>query len=449
MHARSLPASSGQLEPSEPPAGALGPTCIVVCSLEATGPTRRRLQILVDELIALDPELRVLFVEPAVDVPQRLVRREAVELGHQRLRTVSPQLAVLRPRKWLPRLVGPFADRSLHRQVDRAIRRLGLDEPVLWLNDAGYARWAVATGWAVLYDVTDDWLLTSMPRRVLARLERDEQLLLDRADTVVVCSPELARTKGSRRAVELVPNAVDVTRFRRPRPRPADLPRAPTAVYVGTLHDDRFDVPLLCELASALPSLSVVLVGPSNLRRTSTEQLGRHPNISLLGPRPYDEVPAFLHHADVVVVPHLVNPFTETLDPIKAYECLAAGRPTVATPVAGFRDLGPPVAVADREGFVDAVRRAIGSLPGPGGDDVPTCPPGGSPPDPPTGAVIPTWTDRAREMARLVERTKVSRGGAGRSGEAAVCSPDRTTGPPVAADDQSTRRACARPPGQQ
>ena len=43
-----------------------------------------------------------------------------------------------------------------------------------------------------------------------------------------------------------------------------------------------------------------------------------------------------------MIVPHLVNPFTESLDPIKAYECLAAGRPTVATPVAGFRDLGAP-----------------------------------------------------------------------------------------------------------
>lgn len=387
---------------------------MVVCSLEPTGPTRRRIQILVDELIALDPSLRVLFVEPAVDVPQRLARRQAVGLGRPRLTTVSSQLAVLRPRKWLPRLAGPFADWSLHRQVDRAVRQLDLSEPLLWLNDAGYARWAVGTGWAILYDVTDDWLLASMPRRVLTRLRRDEELLLDRADVVVVCSPELARTKGRRRAVELVPNAVDVTRFRRPSPRPGDLPDPPTVVYVGTLHGDRLDLPLLDELASALPDVSVVLVGPSNLGRAEIDELCRHRNVSLLGPRPYDDVPAYLQHADVVIVPHLVNPFTETLDPIKAYECLAAGRPTVATPVAGFRELGPPVTLADRSEFVGAVRRTLAAAPRADQVGPPSRRPPGSPQHPPAGAVIPTWTDRARAMARLIEQARVSRGGAGR-----------------------------------
>ena len=53
-------------------------------------------------------------------------------------------------------------------------------------------------------------------------------------------------------------------------------------------------------------------------------------------------MPGYLQHADVVIVPHVVSPFTESLDPIKAYECLAVGRPTVATPVPGFRELGDP-----------------------------------------------------------------------------------------------------------
>ncbi len=383
---------------------------MVVCSLEPTGPTRRRIQILVDELVALDPSLRVLFVEPAVDVPQRLARRQVAGLGRPRLTSVSPQLAVLRPRKWLPRLVGPFADWSLSHQVERAVRRLDLDEPILWLNDAGYARWAVGTGWAVLYDVTDDWLLASMPRRVLTRLRRDEELLLDRADAVVVCSPELARTKGRRRAVDLVPNAVDVTRFRRPSPRPGDLPGPPTAVYVGTLHRDRLDLPLLDELASALPDVSVVLVGPSNLGRADTDELCRHPNVSLLGARPYDDVPAYFQHADVVVVPHLVNPFTETLDPIKAYECLAAGRPTVTTPVAGFRELGAPITLADRSEFVGAVRRAVAAPPGAAEVGPPSPRPPGTLQHPAPDAAIPTWTDRARAMARLIEQARVSRG---------------------------------------
>jgi glycosyltransferase involved in cell wall biosynthesis len=71
-------------------------------------------------------------------------------------------------------------------------------------------------------------------------------------------------------------------------------------------------------------------------------------------------VPAYLQHADVVIVPHVVTPFTESLDPIKAYECLAVGTPTVATPVAGFRDLGGCVETAPRERFAAAVGAALG-----------------------------------------------------------------------------------------
>lgn len=387
----------------------------MVCSLEATGPVRRRIQILVDELVALDASLRVLYVEPAVDVPQLVARRHLTGLARPRLRMVSPQLAVLRPRKWLPRLLGPFADWSLYRQVERAVRRLGLDQPLLWLNDPGYARWALGTGRAVLYDITDDWLLASMPARVHARLQRDEDLLLEHADAVVVCSPELARTKGRQRDVDVVPNAVDLDRYRQHHPRPSDLPGPPSAVYVGTLHEDRLDVALLDELATALPHVAVVLVGPSALGRTHSDALGCHPNVFLLGPRPYDDVPAYLNHADVVIVPHLVNSFTDTLDPIKAYECLAAGRPTVATPVAGFRELGPPVTLAERSEFVEAARRALAGGPAAGGDGAVPLDPQAVPLDPQAvsldpqvGGDIPTWTDRARAMARLMERARVS-----------------------------------------
>ena len=113
-----------------------------------------------------------------------------------------------------------------------------------------------------------------------------------------------------------------------------------------------------------------------------------------------------MQHADVVVIPHLVNPFTESLDPIKAYECLAAGRPTVATPVAGFRELGPPIVIADRSRFVDGHRRP----PWP-----PPMPPGA--PEPraiarsPRGCTHPTWHDRAEAMAAVMDTGREPRAG--------------------------------------
>jgi len=370
-------------------------TSLVVCSLEPWGTVRRRIRILVDEFVGLDPSLRVLFVAPAVDIPHELKRGGLKELRGPLLEQVHPRIHVLRPRKWLPRFIGPFADRSLGRQVLHAVAQLGLDRPVLWVNDASYAQFSLRTGWPTLYDITDDWLLAPLAPRQRDRLMTDEALLLTHSRAVVVCSPDLARTRGRDRKVELIPNGVDVELFRTPQPRPSSLPPAPVAVYVGTVHEWRIDVPLVLELAEARPELQVALVGPNFLPAVVTAQLEQVPNIHLLGSQPYDRVPGFLQHADVVIIPHLVNPFTESLDPIKAYECLAAARPTVATPVAGFRHLGPPVVVADRSHFVEATAAALAGA-GPEGL-----------PGTPGEAEIPSWRQRAETMASVVAQVRL------------------------------------------
>ncbi len=384
-----------------PPPG----TSLVVCSLEEWGTVRRRIRILVDGLVDLDPSVRVLYVAPALDVPFELAHGRFRGLTGPRLERVHPRVHVLRPRKWLPRALGPEADRSLGRQVARAAIRLGLVDPLVWVNDANYADYALTTGWPVVYDVTDDWLLAPAAPRQEARLRADDERLLEGSDAVVVCSPDLARSRGRHRAVDLIPNGVDVELFRTPQPRPAELPASPVAVYVGTLHDERIDVALVEELATAHPDLQVALVGPDSLGHESHVRLAGVPNVHRLGPQPYERVPGFLQHADVVLVPHQVNPFTESLDPIKAYECVAAGRPTVATPVAGFRGLGAPVIVRPRDEFVDAVSivldaaggRGVASASGPGDAD-------------PAPSPVASWRERARAMQDVMLRVRAATG---------------------------------------
>jgi len=212
-----------------------------------------------------------------------------------------------------------------------------------------------------------------------------------------VCSPDLARTRGAHRDVEIIPNGVDLDLFRTPQPRPVELPPGPVAVYVGTLHEERIDVPLVVALAEARPDLQIALVGPDRLGSESSARLAAHPSIHLIGAQPYGRVPGFLQHADIVVIPHLVNRFTESLDPIKAYECQAAGRPTVATPVAGFRELGPPIVVVDRSRFIDEVARLLDETPDGSG-------PSQAPID------VPTWRERAEAMLDVMQRVRAGAG---------------------------------------
>ena len=334
---------------------------LVVCSLEPWDDVWRRNQFFVRELLARDPNRRVLFVEPPYD----RVHERRQPRGRRRLRGLRPlptdgRIVCFEPTKVWPRVLGPLADRSLRRQVRRAAGALGFDEPDLWVNDPAYAGLATETGWPATYDITDDWTESGESGRANRRVIANEARLVDECGAVVVCSEGLATSRRSLRPdLVVIPNAVDLDAFRRPRDRPADLPPSPVAMYVGTLHEDRLDVDLVEALADRLPDVHVVLVGPNALPSAVSRRLAGRPNVSLLGRRPYADVPAYLQHADVVVIPHVVTPFTESLDPIKAYECLAVGRPTVSTPIAGFRDLGEPVVVADRADFVERVGELV------------------------------------------------------------------------------------------
>jgi glycosyltransferase involved in cell wall biosynthesis len=374
---------------------------IVVCSLEAWDDVWRRNQLLTDALVRHWSGLRVLFVEPPADVIFELTQGRRPVGPRLTSSRADGRLHRLRPLKPLPRRLGPLSDQWLNRRVIDAARRLGLTHPTLWLNDITYAPLISRTGWPTVYDVTDDWLLAPASSREIDRLRRLDAIALAQADEVVVCSPALAASRGKDRSVTLVPNGVDTEHFRRPRQRPGDMPAAQTAVYVGTLNEARLDIGLVAELARTLPSLSLVLVGPDALTKASRRALSAESNIYLLGARPYLDVPAYLQHADVVVVPHRLTPFTETLDPIKAYESLAVQTPTVATPVAGFRELAGRVTVASRESFVAAVQAVLSTS---------------SPQLDAEGP--PTWALRAQAFARVLIRA--SRGTASASGAECV-----------------------------
>ena len=332
---------------------------LVVCSLEPWDDVWRRNQFFVDALLRRNEQLRVLFVEPPADPLHDVSNARVPSFPRAHRVAGRERLTALRPLKLLPRAFGPLTDALLCRQVLLAARGLRFRRPVLWINDVTYAPLIERTGWPSLYDVTDDWLLAPATAREHARLRRLDQLALEHASEVVVCSQSLAASRGGERRVSLVPNGVDVDHLRAPQPRPADLPDAPVAIYVGSLHDSRLDVDLVRSTANALPEVTFAFVGPDSLSRSARESLTHLENVRLLGPRPYSAIPGYLQHSNVVVVPHVVSPFTESLDPIKAYECLAIDTPTVATPVAGFRDHADVLDIVEPGAFATSVAEVL------------------------------------------------------------------------------------------
>lgn len=372
---------------------------LVVISLEPWDEVWRRNQHLIAGLLHEDPGLHVLFVEPPVDHLHDLRRGVPLTLG-RRLRALADtdgapcgRAWAYRPTKWWPRRLAPGADARRAAAVARVARRLGMPDPVLWVNDPDGAAVLRSTGWRSLYDITDDWLRADREPAEHRRTRANEDLLLADCTEVVVCSPALARSKGggAGREVTLVTNAVDLPAYRTPAHRPGDLPDGDYAVYVGTLHPDRLDLEACLRLATALRGAGahLVLVGPALLDPLDLTRL-EVAGAVLLGPRPAAVVPAYLQHAAVLVVPHRVDDFTDSLDPIKLYEYLAVNRPIVSTPVAGFREQpAERVVTASPQQLPEAVVRVLNA-----------------PPVPPPPAEVPSWSDRVQQMREVLDRVR-------------------------------------------
>lgn len=313
---------------------------VALISLEPWDTMWRRNQHLVHELVGQGLLDRVVFVEPPR--PGRGRSSWAPE----------PGVAVLRPSLFVPKRVG---GQRLTGWWLRLTALRGID--LVWVNNPDLGVHCLPALRPAIYDVTDDWRTFTQAPRVLRRLVAAEDELAARARTIV-CSQVLADRWRERYSVEaaVLHNGIDVAAFTAAVPRP--LPGEPPHIgYVGTLHDERLDLPLVLDLAR-LPG-TVHLVGPSSLSGADADRLSSG-GVVLHGPVPSGDVASWMASMDVLVSPHLVTDFTLSLDAIKSYEYLATGQPVVATPSSGFQLLdAPALIVASRDAYCDAVQEAV------------------------------------------------------------------------------------------
>lgn len=95
--------------------------------------------------------------------------------------------------------------------------------------------------------------------------------------------------------------------------------------YFGSI-DGRMNFDIIKQLAGA--GYEIVMVGPI---RTKLPELPY--NVRFTGSVPFMELPAHLMDCECLMIPYHINEFTIRIMPAKIYECLATGKPLVATPL--------------------------------------------------------------------------------------------------------------------
>jgi glycosyltransferase involved in cell wall biosynthesis len=195
----------------------------------------------------------------------------------------------------------------------------------------------------VVYHCSDDF---SGVRGFPSSLPEVEADLCRRADLVVTTSQTLCEARHHFNPhTYWVPNGVDVAHFSQAAAAADELRALPRPVvgFVGGL-SQWVDAELLASLARSRTAWSLVLIGPSSIDLSSLRGL---PNVHLLGPRPYADLPRYLAAMDVALVPFKHEAVAWHADPIKVYEYLAAGLPVVSTDLPALHRLGDVVRLAN------------------------------------------------------------------------------------------------------
>jgi glycosyltransferase involved in cell wall biosynthesis len=95
--------------------------------------------------------------------------------------------------------------------------------------------------------------------------------------------------------------------------------------------DERLDLGLVAGMAKLRPEWNFIMIGP--VVKIDPATLPRLPNIHWLGGRKYQELPAYLAHWDLGVMPFALNDATRYISPTKTPEFLAAGLPVVSSAI--------------------------------------------------------------------------------------------------------------------
>jgi len=278
---------------------------------------------------------RVLFVEGPTPSDQITTSRVT-------LREVSdyPNIIVLQMQvpasKWSD---GAWVDHERRRLVQSVLAGpLGRDfeNPVQWFYDpmAVTAFAGHMDERAIVYDCMDE---LSKFRGAPPELVRRERELLAVADVVFAGGPKMCQAKRPFNSNSYSYGCgVDIAHFGKARHARTKVPKdlaaldGPVLGYIGVV-DERLDYDLIRDLAERNSAWNVVIVGPWT--KVDPASFPQRPNLHWLGGRDYSVLPAYAKRFDVCLMPFARNEATEYINPTKALEYMATGRPIVSTAI--------------------------------------------------------------------------------------------------------------------
>lgn len=314
---------------------------------------------------------RILYVEPINSITNLYKRREETTSGlGSRVKEVKKNVFVLTPSLMLPafgrvRALDRINQRLLEWVVVKWQKRLKFDFPILWV-----------------YSPKTIDILDSFPRKLLiydcvdehsaypgvknkSLVQNWEKRLLEDADIVFTSAKGLYEDKKQyNQNTFFVPNGVDVEHFAEVQNPDLEIAAEmkkfskPILGFVGGIYQ-WVDLDLIKYVARANPRWTVTMIGPMG-PEVDVSLFSDIKNVYFLGTKDREILPQYVKAFDVCLNVFKRNELSRTVNPLKVYEYLAAGKPVISVDMPEIRHLSDVVYIAKSyEHFLSQIKAAL------------------------------------------------------------------------------------------
>jgi len=207
-----------------------------------------------------------------------------------------------------------------------------------------------------IFDAVDDWSEHPSFVKFKGILKANYEKIAEQADIIFTVAEQQQAMFDKPEKVFWLPNGVDLKHYQTEYQivnRDIGQIKSPVIGYLGTIQA-RFDLELLEYLVKANPEKNFVLVGPvwyrriwENTKMDIMERFRSYNNVFFLGRKPYEEIPMYLQQFDLGIIPHKLDQFIRSTNPMKIYDYLASGLPIVSTQGTGIKEIDDLVLITD------------------------------------------------------------------------------------------------------
>ncbi|MAT40657.1 MAG: hypothetical protein CL946_13755 [Ectothiorhodospiraceae bacterium] len=248
---------------------------------------------------------------------------------------------------WNVRLIAAFNRRLILWRISRAMRKLGIENPII-IASLPTARLFIdhIPNKLLLYNMKDLFgsYYEKMNFTVVSEHDAEMQQLADCITTPSIGIAERMKTQND--CIRYIPHGVNEAFFDDSAVEPdwfAGIPE-PRILYFGQM-ENLLDAPLLQRLAEREPKWQFVLVGN---KQSTYEELEAMRNVHFVPVKPQRELAAAGRNAAALIMPWQETEWIRYSCPIKFREYLAIGKPVVSVPIIEVEKAYPGMAATAR-----------------------------------------------------------------------------------------------------